>query len=677
MKRKIYQVFALLIASVSMMLAAPAHADIRQFTPRIYDYSAELELNIDYQYTENTSDGRGLTTKDFFSREKLNFYLTGYSYHPRFIQYSLKLSTGLKQENYENDYVSSGWNSGTSFEYNVRAILLPEHPYNLEVFASRLEPLVPHALSEQSSTVTYSKGAFFRYKLKPFFANMSYVDNSTETDQATYDSTAYHASGAYYKEYVGGDVLSITGAYDRRESSSGVSSFDATSESYSLANSIVLRNASLGSALVWVKVDQGGGFTLKNELFSWTENLGLTLPWNFSTNLGYTYAKDKSTTATAISPEEEITTDINAFRFQLNHKLYASLSSNYTFGYEKRESPRGEGKVNSNAFNVNYVKNIPRGRMRLNAGYSRTKTENIGNSVVANEPHNGVDVPGFFEINASDVDLSQPFVVYVETATGPRQLTENFNYTLTVLPTKIRVDIINLFNLLPDNISLPFGTYNFLVSYALSTTSTELETTSYFFGASANLYNDMVNPYYLHYNTKQTQLSGTFLGDNFDETSDTIGINLSRAPYTFMAEYQNVDSNISPYTKWRTELRYLKDITYTASLQAKVRYESTDYPSGTGGSGQSYTDRIAGFDVGLQKRFPKRNMTLSVIGAYYKRKALQDSDQYSLSSFFNWSLKKLNVNAGATVNRSTTTFESSSSERTDMYFYLNVKRTLF
>src|SRR3990172_6680487 len=226
--------FLLLSAGVP----SPVSAALSSFVPKIYDYSAELEIDATYYTDENKSNGRGFKTTDFFSRERLNFYLTGYVYHSRFIQYSLKLSEGLKQRNYTNNTVTSGWIPGIASGYDFTMIILPEHPYNLQLFARRYEPLSKQTLASQAPSVNYSKGAIFTYKKKPYFVTLSYVNNITEATQSTYTNTSYSANATYYKQYSDNRLLALSGSYNHRDFSSSLSSADNSSDDIYLNNNI-------------------------------------------------------------------------------------------------------------------------------------------------------------------------------------------------------------------------------------------------------------------------------------------------------------------------------------------------------------------------------------------------------------------------------------------------------
>jgi len=671
-------------------LSSSATAAIRQFMPRIFDYTGELEIDTIYNIEENKSDGRGLTKKDFFARERFNLYVTGYSYHPRFIWYYLELSTGLKEENYKTGAFDTGWKTGSSWGYDFRAFVLPEHPYNLEIFFRRYEPLTRQAFSPQSSSVVYTKGATFRYKRKPYFLDLSYVDTSNESAGSTYDTTTYHGSGSYYKEYTGGKVLVFSGSYDHRETSSSFSSFKSSSDDYTLGNNISLKhlhfngffleNVALNSTVRYSTLEQGGGVApINDEIFTWGESFRASLPWNFQTGLSYTYSKSKTEFEAQPAPPMDFSTTNKVFSWDVSHRFYASIYTKYRFRTSKLDSPAGDSTATSNGLSINYSKNIPWGRLMAGASFTRSVSENKGAAMSIRDPHNGVEVPGFFVItDVREIEVST-ITVFVRDPEPPNAfipLTEDVHFIVMESGGETRIDIISL----PPQLSFP-GTYDFIVYYSQAFSqagrSVKLETDTTSYDISATLFEDMIMPYYSHFSTTQKEVSGSLTGEPLELDSDIVGVNVAVRPFRFLLEYSDVRSNIVPYRSWRSELRYDKDISLTTRLRAKARYSSTYYPLGTSRGGESYTDKIYGLDGGVLKRFPKRNIALSLNGSYSQKDGLSQSKVYAFSSFLSWKTRKLILTAGATLSEATSEFDGMKTERLSQYYFLRVKRELF
>ncbi len=672
-----------LAAIVCTSRPLPANADMKQFFPKVDSYTGEFEVDMTYHSDNNTSGGKGLGFTDIFSRQRLNLHFTGYIYHPKFILYSLRLSSGIKEENYQSTGVSSGWVTGKSVGYDFRTYILPEHPYNLELFTTRLEPLSSQALSRLSS-VAYTKGAIFRYKKKPYFADMSYIDATDESSGGTYESTAYNGTISYYKEYVNGKLLSLGAAYNRQESSTSFSSFRGSAQSASLVGDFVLHSLSIGSAVSYNSFSQGGtSNNITNDTLSLRQNVHASLPWNLATNLTYGLSKNKENSSIGGAPGFNSTGTENNLQWNLTHRLYQSLVTSYGFGYDSQNTSTGDSKSLSHSVDVTYTKDIRWGRLLAGGSYSLSDVTNQGALQVINEVHDNIAVSGVrgvtsFFLNRQNVEVSTIRI----SATDPIshedvELTKDIDYDVIVIGTTVSIDVFSLPPSPPSNFPIPPGTYRFVASYSLAARNDEFRMTNISYNVRADLFKSLVSLYYNHFSSKQTEVSGTFPGPALNQSQDTFGFIVSKAPYNFLAEYTNAVSNITPYKQLRTELRYMKDLSLTMRVQATAGYTTTNYPLGTSGNGQPYTDNVTSIAAGIQQRYIKQNITLSMSGSYAQRTGLSNSSIYGGNASFTWRTKRLFVTLGGMLSSSTSEFQGINSKRLSQYYYLNMKRQLF
>ena len=163
---------AALLLVILLLVPLSAFGDAEDFIPTIYSKQGDFELNIMHQSDENTAGGRGTRSSDSFAYERLRLYLDGYVYHPRFIQFLMKGAAGLSQERYKNNLLGSFSDNSLSQDYEFRAKILPEHPYNLELYTLRTIPLLRMSSAEMRQTST-EKGAIFDYADKPLFFNIA------------------------------------------------------------------------------------------------------------------------------------------------------------------------------------------------------------------------------------------------------------------------------------------------------------------------------------------------------------------------------------------------------------------------------------------------------------------------------------------------------------------------
>jgi len=659
-------------------LSPPAAAEPKDFIPTIYGMGADLEFNMSYQKDENTTDGRGAGFTDIFLREKINWAANGYVYHPRFIQFLTKLSAGLKEEDYQTGGADPGWETVPAWEYDLRALVLPEHPYNLEVFTLRREPLLRQVTSEKSLAVEYSSGAIFKYKEKPYFATAYYTKDTSESDLYTNTANTYGFNGTYFQQYGGGKSLSFGASYRHVDSSSNIGG-GSVSDEYLLSNSIVLRDFDLQSSLNLMNGQQQseGTYSLSTEQLGWSERLRVRLPWNLDSAVSYSlYENTLETKGTTASVDTSRSTKTDEITFELNHKLYESLRSSFRTHYIKTDYSDGEAKALTNSLYANYSKKIPWGRFAFGPGISRTVSETVGSVNIINEAHDNVSVPGPIMLNNQSVD-DTTILVFARYPGPPSeliQLKQGIDFKVTSSGNMFQIDITHL----PEQYFTLPGQFDITISYSLVSADVELQTDSFSYVAGLYLFNDSINLYQNHLSLEQKVLSGTLPSEPLWTDSDTFGIRLYREPYTFLAEYQDTRSNYNPTKGWKTEAVYQKDIDPTLNLRGRVFFSSIDYLVGSSGQPASaYTEDIEGADAGLQKRFPERNLSFSVSGGFSHRTGLAESQVSTISSTLQWRVGKLTVDAGATASVWDTEFKDTKSERTYQFYFLNLKRTLF
>ncbi|MEJ2697764.1 MAG: hypothetical protein P8013_14090 [Candidatus Sulfobium sp.] len=661
-----------LIAVLMLILtAAPeVQADFRQFVPRISDYTGFLTLDASYENQKNTTNGRGITSKDTFLRETLELNTLGYVYDPRFITFVLKLSAGTKQESFSIGPLSKPFRTMFANEYTFRMVVLPEHPYNLELFALRVEPLTRRAF-EQSRSVAYSKGAIFRYKKKPYLFNAHYIDTTDDYPGGSYTTRKYGALGTYYKEMGQEKYYSYSGSYEHTT----YSFTNGSTDQAALSNIYFLKTISLSSNVAYTESSQRqSSLSLSSKTMNWGELVRFRLPWNFTSDLGFNWNKNKLNSSSETGGEQDISSTTRNVSLLITHKLYSSLFTTYRFGYGSLDSGTGTTKTLSNTLGFTYSKYIPGGRLRSAISVGRTTTDRKGVQAVPNEPHPGVRVPGSFTLDNQDIDAAT-ILVFVNSLEAPGQLIpleENADYVVTPFGNTFQITIVNL----PPQYVIP-GTYDFVVSYLLNNAETKLRTTNLNYQLNFELFNDMFYPYYNYSKSRQKVLSGFTDQQPWDFTSNIFGFTFVKRPFTLSASYLTISSNVNPSRGWKAEATYVKSLTQHTQIQASANYSDIFYPQGTATGGVSYSDRLFGASASVQWTFPKHNMYLSLLGAYSRDQSLSTSNSYSLSSNYVWNLGKIYVNAGATASLSDSEFTGGKNRQVYQYYYFKVKRKLF
>ena len=656
--------------------ATLASADWRDFIPTSYENGAEIRAFASYERDDNRFGENRLNWDDTFLKEKFTLYSRGYSYHPRFLQYYLALSGALKQENFSASFTGPlGWRYRSGIEYNARIYLLPEHSYNLEAFALRLEPLFKEHSATQHNSVETSKGAIFRYQKKPYFFDAKYTYETITSTIQTSRITRYGAGGSYYKDFTNSKVFSVSGNYFHPSftNSDGLS---GSSDEYFLGSLIRNRWLSLSSNVSDTSFDQESPFfeDLKSDQFSFLEQLTAYLPLNFRFEGQYRY--QKNTNEIGESSENFRSTKRKEAVFTIAHRLYQSLDSSYTYRRDSIDSTGGDSKGVSHYGNVEYSKRTDLGHLLAGTNLGRSETDSNGTTAVVNEPHSGVPVPGSFLLNESQQIDSLSIQLFLKSPLPPNeliQLQENIHYTVQPQGNTFQIQIFSL----PPQFAVP-DTYDFLVTYSLTTGNFKLRTDTFAYHISLDLF-DALTPYHTYARSSPDVLFGELPGFLFDSSTWTAGLLFHRGGFHVLGEYQKLDWEISPFRAIRFEGRYTGSLSPTLSFNAAAEYLNKYFPRGTSPQNENaYREERTTVSGRIQKQLFERALRLSAGGSYSRYNSLTDGNAFSLNAGISWRIAKLDFTLGATAYESEAEgFGGIQQQRTHQYYFLNVGRKLF
>jgi hypothetical protein len=664
-----------------MLIVAPSLvlAQWTAFLPTPYENGAFLDAYTSFE-RDNLHSGQ-LSTRwtDAFFKETLTLYSIGYSYHPRFVQYRFSVAGAFRQENYDNaSFSSAGWREGTGLEYDLNLYVLPEHPYNLQLFARQYEPLFKEQAATQHNLTQTSRGANFRYRDKPYFVHAGYIDDAVESAESSSDVMRVYVDGEYFKRYVSGNELSFTGAFTPSwfTASQGL---EGSTLQYSAGNFVNLQRARLSSSFSQDSYEQKSPSSgkLTSDNLSWHEFLTVYLPWNVRTDLTYRYQNNDGTLDDSIGGQHrKLSNTSDDIQLNVIHKLYESLDSTYTFLHNSQDSFGGNSTFQSHGGTLNYTKTIPHGRILAGINLANGDTTSEGQTDVVNDPFPGIPVPGFFTLRQQNVD-PRSIEVFLRSPLPPFELirlVEDVDYI--VVPT-LNTFEIRVFTLPPEFV-VP-GTYDFVVSYSLATGTFELQTDSYGGNVSVELFDRLVTPYFAYAVVQSNVLSGVFPGVPLDSTTYTAGLLLQRGPLLARGEYQDVQWNISPYRSWLAELQYSANITPTINMFAATSYLNRYYPHGEFQSQpEAFTEETISASGSIQKELFSRNLFLLGGGSYSRIQGLIDSNSYSVNTSLTWRIGKVELSAGATAYATDSSGASNvSTKRDHELFFLKFRRRLF
>ena len=682
-KRTGHGYIALLIFIV-LFLSVPSGAfaalrDIGLFVPKIYYMRADMEINAGADIQKGSSDNRSSTTKDIFALEKIRLHVIGFVYHPRFMQYSLNVGVGLRQEKYSSDFRDEPFRSGFAKDYDIKLLILPDHPYTLELYARHGESLPRLTAGIAQSSYFDSLGAIFilknRSKQGSYFFTARAVKDTVTYDTETTSVTTYAADGDVRREFGQARYIAAKAGFQHLE---GDSFFGTTSSSnsYQLSNDIGYGNYGLASSVYYQNADQS---TASSKAVAWTEILSAQLPWNFDASFRQDLEKDTlKSEGTGHGEMDESTSTTKKWEFHLHHKLYKSLTSAFDMYYQTNDSSAdkvdsrttGTNDVLYYSLSSNYSKIIPYGQLMSGIGISKSISKNNGTSSVINEAHTAVDVPGSFVIESHEVEIGS-IEVRLKSPLAPFEyieLVENVHYTVTLLGGNAQITVYSL----PAPFLVP-GTYDFYVSYDFLPQNNESELTTFNYNLRFKLFEEKLIPYYNLVIQKQKVISG-ILQPN-DSTTHTLGLIYNRLPYQVRTEYSINDSN-EPYQTWKAEVMYARPLQPTLNVHATAHYAYTSYGETVDGAAPT-SQSIAGGNFSLTKRFPSQEIYLTLGGGYTRSWGQGTSQSLSLNSEVQWFVGKAVFRLGA--NSLYSSFDNSGRTTTEStnYFYLNVKRNLF
>jgi hypothetical protein len=664
-----------------------AFADWRDFIPTPFENSAYLETFGLYERDSLRSGSQSSRWDDTFIRERLTLLSDGYSYDPRFLQYHFSIAGLLRQENYDSSLVgSTGWTNGTGTEFDARLVLLPEHTYNLTVFASRYQPLFKEQSAVEHNAVGTTYGASVRYRKKPYFLHLGTVNDHIDSGQSSSDVTRLALDSEYFKRFTNGNELSFNGGYDSSWFSNS-EDLTGTSNEYSLGNMLNLRRVRLTSNASKSDFNQESATTgkFKSDQLSAYTLLNGYLPWNFRTNFSYRYRDNTDTIQEPDASATKLSDKGDDIQLDVSHRLYESLDTTYTFLRDSRNSSGGDTAGTSNALTMTYTKRLPaQSRWLAGIGVSRTDTDSSGAPNVLNQPFPNVAVPGSITLPQQNADPTS-IVVFLQSPLLPFQLielTENAHYAVIPVGNSFEIRIFSL----PPQFVVP-GTYDFSVTYSLTAGNFSLRYDTISGNASAQLFADLVTPYFGYVHVASKVLSGAFPGIPIDSTTYTTGLILHPGPVRLLGEYQELQWDVSPYRAYRAEVQYVTVLNPTTDFYATASYLNRYYPHGSSAAlsgtvsvsaSRAYTEEVESVSANIQKQLPSWNMYLALGGGYSRLNQLIDTDAYTLNGSWTWHIAKVDLSIGASAYASGSSGGNTVSTRRDHEIvYFNLRRRLF
>lgn len=670
--------FLFFIAIILLSFPPEVNGALRQFTPRIYSTEGEIEVDALYESQDYTSDGRKRSISDTYFSERVVLTSTGWVYHPRFFIFLAKIGAGLAHEKVTSDYAisdSGGMHTATLTEYEFRGFLLPEHPYNLELYTLRHDRYLRGKLRPGFDTEGHASGAIFKFEQRPYIFRLSYDYSTIESENFNEDTKTLSTNAVYFKDWG-----NFAGAYSHSDTDSSYRGFSgqSSSDQYSFENQLRFfqNRVYLDSNVSYIRFDQEYYFeTMDNTRLTFDEKLNADLPWQFHLDVYFTRF-DETTEMQYRSPagKTELTSVTNNAGLMVQHKLYQSLVTVYSGHYLSLESTTGDLEGPFHSLSTSYTKTIPRGLLLAGLNFSKSKIERTGAAAVISETFLA-RLFGEYTLKMTDVDISS-IKIWVKSAfTGNLvRLTRDVHYFVLIAGNTIRIQIISI---PPDALSpdLSFE-YEFRVSYRLMSDDATIETNTYGGSLRLELFDHFFNPYVSYTRSKQDIDSRRRNEIPEDITTTTYGVLFQRGPYSLLLEYQDVDARLNPYTTWRAEADYRNGIAVNTNLAAQVYYRKTEYGRGAFQYNE-FSERVIGGYGRLERRYPKRNINLTAGVTYIRASGNAERQAYTFDGTVYWKLKKFELRAGISIGHSEVEYQFRDQSSLYQNYYIMVKRTIF
>ncbi len=669
----------LILMAVIGVVSDVAVAGGSDFLPRPTRNGAFVDLFTSYERDDNPGSVRSFGWHDTFFKEKLTFFSNGYFYHPRFLQYQVSVAGALKQERFEASYLNpQDWRHGEGVEYDGRLFFLPEHPYNLELYALRYEPLFKTQAATEHDSLQSGWGALFQYRQRPWFSHAKLSDSTTRSGILTSNVRRLGLDGEYVTRLGTAGQFSLNASVNPTHFSNS-QGLDGRSTEFLFGNLINLKRVRLNSSLTRNTSDQDNGLSgrFENDQFTWYELLSLYFPLNFRSDLSFRRQENESTIPDTLTSIDRTLSDTSEqVQLDIVHRLFRSLDTTYRFLDISRDSSGGESTFRSNSLFVNYTKMIPDGRVLAGVNLGRSRSDNKGRADVVDEPHPGTAVPGVFTLAQQNAD-PRSVAVFIKSPLSPFQailLVEGPHYVVTPVLNTLQITMLDL----PPQFTVP-GTYDLFVDYSLSTGEFGLGTDNVGCNLSVELLNTMLTPYYSYAAIRSTVESGSFPGTPLDSTTHTVGLRFHQGPLRATGEYQNLDWDISPYQAWRSEVQYISSLNPRTRVYLSGAYVNKYYSHGTSVAfSEPYTDENATAFGSIQRQFAPRSLVLSGGGSFTRLRGRVDGNAYTLNGSLSWKIGRLSLAAGASAYKSDTRgFNAFSSDRFHEYYYVSLRREFF
>lgn len=513
-----------------------------EFVPRFIDYSGELVLKGMMDGRETTTETRSSSYQDINFQEFFHANAIGFMYSPSFISLLSDISIGLQQESKETNNRTFK-KDNYMFGFRQELVVLPNHPYNLHLYAGRTEEQIRGRAGGSSRAVIYEWGARARYQKRPWQALLNYTHFETAS---TWDSaTDTIGANLYYFDTL--TFWNINGSYNHYISSQ----YDDQSKTIKdvFAAHISKKWESFRFLSRW-DLDQHDqtdryrsildrpDYSETRNRWEWFTELAADLPFNVSSRFSY---RKRNSDATFQRGEQtgEAISETDSYNLNFTHHLYKSLITNLNSGYRTTESLGGKTEQKDVRLSTSYTKIIRWGNIGASLSGGVSDTENDGGTTVLSEKHSlSASSPTSFTLSTTQLDPGSIRVSVIDSFNNNIivPLVRDIHYAVLPVGESYRILILSL----PLSLTEPWTDYIYIVDYTNIASGYTIRGTNWGGTMRASLFNQLVIPHAGYRESNQQVLDGFFPGILDNSRSYDIGLSSS---------YGNLRGDISKH--WR------------------------------------------------------------------------------------------------------------------------------
>lgn len=508
-------------------------------------------FNLSFEYEQEERRGPFIESNDvatIFS-ERFDIATRGWIYHPALVIYSFQFSPEWEQER-RKFKVADKLNKTTESiaGYLTQFTFLQYKPFTLTLIGSRDTSTLRSSFTERSRTVTDNYDAIMALKYRILPTTVRY--NHQEKKQTGFFKTSSRLDqldlDIRHDQYLGS--TSLHGTFRDSTHTTKGSRNDIYHLSGSLNNSYEFtEHISMASDLYYEETDSTDILLRK---YNVVERLNMRHSRNFSTYYTLRYQKDNQFDKLSLSP---FRSQSKSAGFGLSHLLYENLYTTIDTDSEQSNDITGRNSTHSASVNWNYVRDIPKGSINLNAGYDylivdRQLRETENSTILVRDEEIILQEGEITLLVNENIDRSSIRITEMRSVDGfGIEYKEGINYDIVELGSFTRIIRRPIQPAPPDNLDedvTVFVEYRYTPRPAF-----DYETLSQFYGIKFNLFSAW-SIYYRFLRSQQDVINGPPPDELFSRSTHSAGTSFEWKWSKSLFEWEDSYSTQAPTEEW-------------------------------------------------------------------------------------------------------------------------------